>query len=127
MPGIKVLLVEDDWIIAKEISYNLQDMGFEVAGCFDNGEEAYRQIKLLMPDLVILDIDLAGEMTGIELGALLKKDGNTAFIFLTALADLQTVEKRLPRTEKEVRANPKLKPILDALATAKNTNAHSQT
>lgn len=36
-----------------------------------------------------------------------------------ALADLQTVEKRLPRTEKEVRANPKLKPILDALATAK--------
>ena len=93
MPGIKVLLVEDDWIIAKEISYNLQDMGFEVAGCFDNGEEAYRQIKLLMPDLVILDIDLAGEMTGIELGAMLKKDGNTAFIFLTALADLQTVEK----------------------------------
>ena len=93
MPGIKVLLVEDDWIIAKEISYNLQDMGFEIAGCFDNGEEAYRQIKLLMPDLVILDIDLAGEMTGIELGALLKKDGNTAFIFLTALADLQTVEK----------------------------------
>ena len=93
MPGIKVLLVEDDWIIAKEISYNLQDMGFEVAGCFDNGEEAYRQVKLLMPDLVILDIDLAGEMTGIELAAMLKKDGNIPFIFLTALADTQTVEK----------------------------------
>ncbi len=93
MPGIKVLLVEDDWIIAKEISYNLQDMGFEVAGCFDNGEEAYRQVKTLLPDLVILDIDLAGEMTGIELAAQLKKDGNTPFIFLTALADSQTVEK----------------------------------
>jgi DNA-binding LytR/AlgR family response regulator len=93
MPGIKVLLVEDDWIIAKEISYNLQDMGFEVAGCFDNGEEAYRQIKTLLPDLVILDIDLVGEMTGIELASQLKKDGNIPFIFLTALADSQTVEK----------------------------------
>ena len=93
MPGIKVLLVEDDWIIAKEISYTLQDMGFEVVGCFDNGEEANRQLKILMPDLVILDIDLAGEMTGIELAALLKKDGNIPFIFLTALADSQTVEK----------------------------------
>ncbi len=93
MPGIKVLLVEDDWIIAKEISYNLQDMGFEVAGCFDTAEEAYRQVKTLQPDLVILDIDLSGEMTGIELAAQLKKDGNTPFIFLTALADSQTVEK----------------------------------
>ena len=43
MAGIKVLLVEDDWIIAKEIAYNLQDMGFEVAGSFDSAEEAYRQ------------------------------------------------------------------------------------
>ncbi|MEO6733650.1 MAG: LytTR family transcriptional regulator DNA-binding domain-containing protein [Ferruginibacter sp.] len=93
MAGIKVLLVEDDWIIAKEISYNLLDMGFELAGSFDNAEEAYRQVKSLLPDLVILDIDLAGEMTGIELAAQLKKDGNIPFIFLTALADSQTLEK----------------------------------
>ena len=93
MPGIKVLLVEDDWIIAKEISYNLQDMGFEVAGCIDNAEEALKQIKTLQPDLIILDIDLAGEMTGIDLATQLKKEGNIPFIFLTALADSQTVEK----------------------------------
>lgn len=93
MPGIKVLLVEDDWIIAKEITYTLQDMGMEVAGCFDSGEEGYRQIKALMPDLVILDIDLSGEMTGIDLATKLKQEGNIPFIFLTALADLQTVEK----------------------------------
>lgn len=93
MPGIKVLLVEDDWIIAKEISYNLQDMGFEVAGCIDNAEEALKQIKIIQPDLIILDIDLAGEMTGIELATQLKKEGNIPFIFLTALADSQTVEK----------------------------------
>ncbi len=93
MAGIKVLLVEDDWIIAKEISYNLQDMGMEVIGCLDNAEEALRQIKTLIPDLVILDIDLSGEMNGIELASELKKKGLTPFIFLTALADTHTVEK----------------------------------
>jgi DNA-binding LytR/AlgR family response regulator len=93
MAGIKVVLVEDDWIIAKEIAYNLQDLGFEVAGSFDTAEEAYQQIKVVAPDLVILDIALSGEMTGIELATQLKKDGNIPFIFLTALADTQTVEK----------------------------------
>lgn len=93
MAGIKVLLVEDDWIIAKEIAYNLQDLGFEVAASVDNAEEAYRQIKTLQPDIVILDIDLSGEMSGIDLAKLLKQDGIPPFIFLTALADSQTIEK----------------------------------
>ncbi len=87
------MLVEDDWIIAKEISYNLQDLGFEVTGNFDNAEDAYKQMKTLQPDLVILDIDLSGEMTGIDLARLLKQEGTAPFIFLTALADMQTVEK----------------------------------
>jgi DNA-binding LytR/AlgR family response regulator len=93
MAGIKVLLVEDDWIIAKEIAYTLQDLGFEMCGSFDSAEEAMKQLKALQPDLVILDIDLSGEMTGIELAGVLKKEGNIPFIFLTALADSQTVEK----------------------------------
>jgi DNA-binding LytR/AlgR family response regulator len=93
MAGIKVLLVEDDWIIAKEIAYTLQDLGFEMCGSLDSAEEAMKQLKVLQPDLVILDIDLSGEMTGIELAGVLKKEGNIPFIFLTALADSQTVEK----------------------------------
>ncbi len=93
MAGIKVLLVEDDWIIAKEMAYNLQDLGFEVAGHIYNAEEAIKLVKTLHPDLVILDIDLAGEMTGIELAKQLKLEGNIPFIFLTALADSETVKK----------------------------------
>ena len=90
MAGIKVLLVEDDWIIAKEISYSLQDLGFEVAGIFDNGEEALGQIG--KPDLVILDIDLSGEMSGIDVATKLN-ELKIPFIFLTALADTQTIDK----------------------------------
>ncbi len=93
MPGIKVLLVEDDWIIAREISYSLQDLGFEVAGIFDTGEEALKQIELQKPDLIILDIDLSGEITGIDVAKHLKKENSIPFIFLTALADTATIEK----------------------------------
>ena len=93
MPGIKILLVEDDWIIAKEISYSLQDLGFDVVGSFDNGEEALTKIKELQPDIVLLDIHLAGTLTGIDVGRHLQQDHNIPFIFLTALADTHTIEK----------------------------------
>lgn len=93
MPGIKVMLVEDDWIIAKEISYSLQDLGFEVAGIFESGEESLKQVKQLQPDVVLMDIDLSGEINGIETAHRLKQLSSVPCIFLTALADHQTIEK----------------------------------
>lgn len=92
MPGIKIVLVEDDWIIAKEIAYSLQDFGFEVAGTFDTGEEALKGIKRLQPNIVLLDIGLAGEMSGIDVARQLKED-KVPFIFLTALADTATINE----------------------------------
>lgn len=93
MAGIKVVLVEDDWIIAKEISCSLADLGFDVLETFDTGEEALKQIPGMKPDIVLLDIDLAGELTGIDVARKLKHDYHLPFIFLTALADVITIEK----------------------------------
>ncbi len=93
MAGIKVVLVEDDWIIAKEISYSLADIGFDVLATFDTGEEALKQLSLLKPDIVLLDIDLAGDISGIEVGKQLKHHHHLPFIFLTALADSHTIDK----------------------------------
>ncbi len=93
MPGIKIVLVEDDWIIAKEMSYSLQDLGFDVAQTFDTGEEALSKIKEIKPDIVLLDIHLAGTLTGIDVGRQLKEEHHIPFVFLTALADTQTIEK----------------------------------
>ena len=92
MPGIKIILVEDDWIIAKEIAYCLQDFGFEVIGSFDTGEEALIQIKSLRPDIVLLDIGLSGELSGLDVAIKLKEAG-IPFIFLTALADADTINQ----------------------------------
>ncbi|MEJ7826846.1 MAG: response regulator [Segetibacter sp.] len=93
MAGIKVLVVEDDWIISKEISYSLHDLGFDVTGTCDTGEEALKLIKAHKPDIVLLDIDLASEMTGIDVAKKLKQENTVPFIFLTALADSETIEK----------------------------------
>jgi DNA-binding LytR/AlgR family response regulator len=92
MAGIKVLLVEDDWIISKEISYSLHDLGFDVIGTCDTGEEALKLIKSNKPDIVLLDIDLSSEMTGIDVAKKLKQENTVPFIFLTALADSKTIE-----------------------------------
>lgn len=93
MPGIKVLLVEDDWIIAKEISCSLQDFGFELLGPYDTGEEALANISSIKPDIVLLDIGLSGDLNGIETAQRIKKEFPVPFIFLTALADMDTIDK----------------------------------
>lgn len=93
MPGIKVLLVEDDWIIAKEIACSLQDFGFELAGQFDNGEDALANMAALKPDIILLDIGLSGELDGIETAKKIKKEFSIPYIFLTAQADMSTLNK----------------------------------
>ena len=93
MPGIKILLVEDDWIIAKEIACTLQDFGFEIVGQVESGEEAIAIISQLKPDIILLDIGLSGEINGIETAKRIKKEFGIPFIFLTAQADLVTIER----------------------------------
>ncbi len=85
MAGIKVLLVEDDWIISKEISYSLHDLGFDVIGTCDTGEEALKMIKANKPDIVLLDIDLPSEMTGIDVVKKTKAGKYSAFYFSNSL------------------------------------------
>jgi DNA-binding LytR/AlgR family response regulator len=92
MQSVRILIAEDDWIIAKEVSLTLQDLGFDVIGTFDTGEELLQKLPTLKPDLILLDIDLAGTMTGIDIAEKLKPQG-IPFIFLTAMADIKTIEK----------------------------------
>jgi len=93
MAGIKILLVEDDWIIAKEISLSLNDLGFEVQGVFDSGEDLLKKLPDLNPDIILLDIGLSGELSGIDTARQIKQQSRIPFIFLTALADASTIDK----------------------------------
>lgn len=88
VPPIKILVVEDEMIIAANISMQLTEMGHEVIGIIPRGEDALNHIKRNRPDIVLIDIQLKGELDGIEIAQKMQEHHNDlAIIYLTANAD----------------------------------------
>lgn len=83
----KILIVEDEMIIAANISLQLTTLGYEITGIIPRGEEALLQIKENKPDIVLLDIQLKGKIDGIETAQMMQKSYNIPIIYLTANAD----------------------------------------
>ncbi len=81
---IKILIVEDDMIIAANLALQLTNLGYEVTGIEPKGEEAIGHVRENMPDLVLMDIHLKGKLNGIETVKELKKISNLPVIYLTA-------------------------------------------
>ena len=94
MTEAKVLVVEDDGIIGRHIQKSLERLGYEVVGVFLSGEEAVEKVVALTPDLVLMDISLAGEIDGVQAAELIHRQVNLPVIFLTAYADPQTLPAR---------------------------------
>ena len=84
---IKILIVEDEMLIAANISLQLQNLGYEIGGIFPRGEEALAHLKEHRADIVLLDIQLKGTLDGIETAEKIKELYNLAIIFLTANTD----------------------------------------
>lgn len=85
---VQILIVEDEMIIAANISLQLSEMGYEVSGIIPRGEDALTHIKNNLPDIVLIDIQLKGELDGVETAyKMLKIHNNLAIIYLTANAD----------------------------------------
>jgi len=84
---IKILIVEDEMIIGANISLQLSKLGYEVNGIVPRGEEALANIKQDRPDIVLMDIQLKGEMDGIETAQRMQNDYDIPIIYLTANTD----------------------------------------
>lgn len=89
----KILIVEDEAIVAKDISVCLEKIGYEVVASFSKGEKALSFLEENTPDLVLMDIMLAGNISGIDASARIKKDYDIPVVFLTAYADEKTIER----------------------------------
>jgi DNA-binding LytR/AlgR family response regulator len=96
MKHARIYLVEDDYVVAKNLSFQLESLDYQVVGISETGEEGLLRILKEKPDLVILDIDLAGVMNGIEVGKKLKEQLHIPFIYVTAHADSDTMSEALP-------------------------------
>lgn len=84
---IKILIVEDEMVIGANISLQLSNLGYEVTGIVPRGEEALVHVKQNPPDLVLLDIQLKGNLDGIETATAMQQEFKIPIIYLTANAD----------------------------------------
>ncbi|MGD8535063.1 MAG: response regulator [Candidatus Aminicenantes bacterium] len=89
----KILVVEDERIVSEDIKVRLQKLGYSVPTTVRSGEEAIEKVKILRPDLVLMDIVLEGEMDGIEAASTIRSLYNIPVVFLTAYADPKTLER----------------------------------
>jgi len=89
----KILIVEDEMIIGANISLQLTKLGYEVTGIVTRGEEALNHVKQHKPDIVLMDIQLKGDLDGIETVQLMHKEIDIPVIYLTANADQEHFNK----------------------------------
>ncbi|HAD97329.1 MAG TPA: DNA-binding response regulator [Cryomorphaceae bacterium] len=93
MKPYRILVVEDDQLIAESLCDILECLEHQVVGTAASGEKALDLLKNTEADLILLDIQLNGGMDGVALAEIIKKDYDLPFIFTTAFADPQTIEK----------------------------------
>lgn len=90
---MNILVVEDESIVAKDIQVCLKKLGYDVVGVVSSGEEAIEKAEETKPDLVMMDIMLKGELSGIDAAEAIRKRNHIPVIFLTAYTDRNTVDK----------------------------------
>ncbi len=89
----RILIVEDEYIIANDIQASLEDMVYTVCAIVSTGEEAIEKIEIENPDLVLMDIMLKGNMDGIEASELIRSKFDVPVVYLTAYADENILQR----------------------------------
>lgn len=93
-----VLIVEDDEFIARDLALRLEALGYGIAGSLTSGEAALEQAAALKPDLILMDIVLAGSMDGIEAARQIQHEMDVPLVFLTAYTDRERLERAFKTT-----------------------------
>ena len=93
MAKARIMVVEDEALVALDLTAKLRQLDYEVPGGAFTGEEAVQQAEALLPDLVLMDIRLAGEMDGVEAAQQIHRNFNIPIVFLTAYSDDPTLER----------------------------------
>jgi len=89
----RIMIVEDEGIIAGHIATRLEKTGYTVAGIFGSSEEALAEIPDRRPDLILMDIRIKGALDGIETAARVRERFDIPVIYLTAHTDRQTIDR----------------------------------
>ncbi|WP_341226608.1 response regulator [uncultured Arcticibacterium sp.] len=90
---IKILLVEDEGIIAADMEGMLEAMGYNVMESAMDYDEALERLEEETPDLILLDVNLGGKKDGIDLAKVINEKFNVPFIFTTSYSDGPTIQR----------------------------------
>lgn len=90
---LKIILVEDEFLIAMTLEKELTRAGFQVIDSVGKGEEAVESVKQHLPDIILMDILLAGEIDGIETSKQILSFSAIPIIFMTGYSNPETVER----------------------------------
>ena len=93
MDKVRMLIVEDERIVAMDLQGRLNSMGYEVVGHSVSGEDAIVKAETLRPDMVLMDIMLDGQLDGIQAAEVIRARFAIPVIYLTAYADTATLER----------------------------------
>ncbi len=89
----KILIVEDENIIALDIRSILEDLGYMVSAIVSSGEESIQKASKMKPDLVLMDIKLKGSIDGVSAGEEIYKQFRIPIVYLTAYSDQATIDR----------------------------------
>lgn len=89
----RILIVEDEKIVSKDLESSLRSMGYEICGSTGSGEEAISIALKKKPDLILMEILLHSHLNGIEAAEEIRKESNVPIIYLTNYADDRTVNR----------------------------------
>ncbi|MEG3836180.1 MULTISPECIES: ATP-binding protein [unclassified Microcoleus] len=90
---IKILIVEDELLIAKNLSPKLEKLGYQIADIVSSGADAIQRARELRPDLILMDIVIKGDIDGIETAAIINQELDIPIIYTTAYADDETLQR----------------------------------
>jgi len=93
MTSPRVMIVEDDDVIAKVADWRLKNLGYTVCGRATNSEDALELVASAKPDLVLMDINIRGDSDGIETTKMIKKEFDIPVVYLTSHSDGATLER----------------------------------
>ena len=93
MPKANILIVEDNRIVAEDTRITLEKLQFGVCGIVPSGEESLNRVEAEPPDLVLMDIELKGEMDGIEAADQIRSRFNIPVVYVTSYADEDVLER----------------------------------
>lgn len=98
-PVVRIVIVEDELMVAWSLETTVEEMGHQVVGMFADGETALAAIGAARPDLVLMDINLGGGIDGVETARRIRTEHKAPILFISAYSDVETkarVEMTVP-------------------------------